>query len=172
MVLNNVPSPSLGGVAPIATMTGLPAMSPTDHLAFPGPTEMAIRESIQASKQDHVKNLRKVLDEMHRCTNQVNREVRAGARMSHNKKLGAAVAQFDIGDYVLYADVWQHTRSQLRVSWCRPAQVTGTVSNWIFVIENLITGQGREAHASRLKVYADSSLNVSDDVLKHAAHNS
>ncbi|KAF4027450.1 hypothetical protein GN244_ATG20938 [Phytophthora infestans] len=109
---------------------------------------------------------------MHRCTNQVNREVRAGARMSHNKKLGTAVAQFDTGDYVLYADVWQHTRSQLRVNWCRPAQVTGTVSNWIFVIENLITGQGREAHASRLKVYADSSLNVSDDVLKHAAHSS
>ncbi|KAF4027398.1 hypothetical protein GN244_ATG20997 [Phytophthora infestans] len=83
---------------------------------------MAIRESIQASKQDHVKNLRKVLDEMHR-----------------------SVAQFDIGD-VLYADVWQHAVN------CVPAQVTGTVSNWIFVIENLITGQGREAHASRLKV--------------------
>ncbi|KAF4129564.1 Chromo (CHRromatin Organization MOdifier) domain [Phytophthora infestans] len=126
MVLNSLPSPSLGGVALIATMTGLPAMSPTDNLAVPGPTEMATLESIQASQQDHVKNLRKALDEMHRRTNRVSRE---------------------------------HTRSKLRVKWCGPAQVTGTVSNWIFEIENLITGQRRKAHSSRRKYYADSSLN-------------
>ncbi|KAG1699785.1 hypothetical protein DVH05_012678 [Phytophthora capsici] len=133
-------------------MTGLPAMSPTDNLAVPGPTEMATLESIQTSQHDHVEKLRTALDEMHRRTNRVNKDVRATARKTHNKKHETAMAQFDIGDYVLYADVWQHTRSKQRVKWCGPAQVTGTVSNWIFEIENLITGQRREAHASRLKL--------------------
>jgi len=73
---------------------------------------------------------------------------------------------------VLYADVWQHRRSKLSVKWCGPAQVKATVSNWIFEIENLITGQRREAHASRLKFYADVSLHVSEDLLRHVAHNS
>ncbi|KAF4132616.1 Chromo (CHRromatin Organization MOdifier) domain [Phytophthora infestans] len=82
------------------------------------------------------------------------------------------MAQFDIGDFVLYADVWQHTRSKLRVKWCGPAQVVGTVSNWVFEIQNLVTGQRKEAHASRLKFYADSSLNVNEDLLQHIAHNS
>ncbi|KAG2789690.1 hypothetical protein PC129_g11034 [Phytophthora cactorum] len=82
------------------------------------------------------------------------------------------MAQFDIGDYVLYAEVWQHTRSKLRAKWCGPAQVTATVSNWIFEIQNMITGQRKEAHASRLKLYTDASLNINEDLLLHVAHNS
>ncbi|OWZ13039.1 hypothetical protein PHMEG_00013705 [Phytophthora megakarya] len=84
----------------------------------------------------------------------------------------AAMVQFDIDDYVSYADVWQHTRSKLQVKSCDPAQVTTTVSNWIIEIKNLIMGLKRELHASRLKFYADASLNVSEELLLHVAHNS
>lgn len=58
------------------------------------------------------------------------------------------MAQFDVGDFVLYADVWQHTREKLEVKWCGPAQVTNTVSNWIFEIQNLVTGTRKESYAS------------------------
>ncbi|OWY93301.1 hypothetical protein PHMEG_00037356 [Phytophthora megakarya] len=109
---------------------------------------------------------------MHRRTTRVNYEVRAAGRKSKDTKRGTAIAQFDIGDYVLYAGVWQHTRSKLRVKWCGPAQVTATVSNWIFDVKNMVAGQRREAHASRLKFYADESLHVSEDLLLHVAHNS
>ncbi|ETM37608.1 hypothetical protein L914_15871 [Phytophthora nicotianae] len=61
---------------------------------------------------------------------------------------------------------------QLRVKWCGPAQVTAATSNWIFEIENLVTGERREAHASRLKFYADNSLAVTEDLHRHVAHNS
>ncbi|POM68501.1 Chromodomain containing hypothetical protein putative [Phytophthora palmivora] len=93
-------------------------------------------------------------------------------RKHHNGKKGTTMAQFDVGDFVLYADVWQHARAKLRVKWCGPAQVTAATSNWIFEIENLITGERREVHASRLKFYADSSLEVTEDLLRHVAHNS
>ncbi|GMF10761.1 unnamed protein product [Phytophthora lilii] len=41
LVLNNTPSPSLGGVASVTAMTGLSAMGPSDHIAIPGPVELA-----------------------------------------------------------------------------------------------------------------------------------
>ncbi|OWY95775.1 hypothetical protein PHMEG_00034139 [Phytophthora megakarya] len=109
---------------------------------------------------------------MHKRSSKVNATVRAAARANRGNKKGATMAQFDTGDFVLYADVWQHTRSKLRVKWCGPAQVVDTVSNWIFVIQNLVTGQKKEVHASRLKFYADDTLNVSEDLLLHIAHNS
>ncbi|ETP52145.1 hypothetical protein F442_02795 [Phytophthora nicotianae P10297] len=109
---------------------------------------------------------------MHKLTGEANAAARAAGRKGHDKKQITTMAQFEIGDFVLYADVWQHTRSKLRVKWCGPAQVVATVSNWIFEIQNLITGQRNEAHASRLKFYADSLLDVTEDLMLHAAHNS
>jgi hypothetical protein len=172
MVLNHSPSPSLGGVAPVTAMTGLPAMHPLDQLAVPGSVKTATLSEIVANRKVNVTKLKLALDEMHQRTKKANEAARASGRQARNAKRGTAMAQFDIGDYVLYADVWQHTRDKLRVKWCGPAQVTATSSNWIFEIQNLITGEQREAHASRLKFYADASLEVTAELLKHVAHNS
>ncbi|POM64802.1 Chromodomain containing hypothetical protein putative [Phytophthora palmivora] len=93
-------------------------------------------------------------------------------RKHHNGIKGTTMAQFDMGDFVLYADVWQYARAKLRVKWCGPAQVTAAASNGIFEIENLISGERREVHAGRLKFYTDSSLEVTEDLLRHVAHTS
>jgi hypothetical protein len=172
IVLNNTPSPALGGVAPVTAMMGLAAMGPSDCIAVPGAMDSVTLESIQATQRQNVVKLQAALEDLHRRVSKTNKATRAAGRATTNNKKGAAMAQFDIGDYVLYADVWQHKRSKLSVKWCGPAQVKATVSNWIFEIENLITGQRREAHASRLKFYADVSLHVSEDLLRHVAHNS
>ncbi|OWZ04248.1 Chromodomain protein [Phytophthora megakarya] len=90
----------------------------------------------------------------------------------NSRKASAIMAQYDVGDYVLYADVWAHTRAKLSVKWCGPAQVTSAVSAWIFIVKNLITGDEREVHASRLKFYSDQTLDVTEELLAHIAHNS
>ncbi|KAG3098432.1 hypothetical protein PI125_g15327 [Phytophthora idaei] len=172
LVLNNTPSPSLGGLAPITAMTGLPAMKHSDTIFVPGPIETATLDTIQTTQRQNVKRVQQALVVMRRRMSQVNNAVRATGRQAHNKKKGTTMAQFDIGDFVLYADVWQHTRGKLRVKWCGPAQVVSTVSNWMFEIENLVTGQRKEAHSIRLKFYADNSLDVNEDLLQHIAHNS
>ncbi|KAF4147751.1 Chromo (CHRromatin Organization MOdifier) domain [Phytophthora infestans] len=172
MVLNNTPSPALGGVAPITAMTGLKAMGPSDHLVIPGPFKTTTLEKIQLKQRVNVTRLQGALENMHKRITEVNATLRASGRRTHDKKKGAVMTQFDIDDFVLYADVWQHTRSKLRDKWCGPAQVVATVSNWVFEIQNLITGQRKEAHASRLKFYADRSLNKTEELLLHIAHNS
>ncbi|ETV91955.1 hypothetical protein H310_13604 [Aphanomyces invadans] len=50
-------------------------------------------------------------------------------------------------------------------------EVVKATSGWVFEIQNLISGIVREAHASRLKFYADESLNVDEELLRHVTHN-
>ncbi|KAF4045423.1 hypothetical protein GN244_ATG02166 [Phytophthora infestans] len=104
---------------------------------------MATLQEVQDAQREHVVRLQHALEQMHKRSAKVNAAVRAAGRKGRDKKQGTAMAQFDVGDYVLYADVWQHTRSQRK-----------------------------EAHASRLKFYADDSINFSEDLLLHIAHNS
>ena len=170
MVLNHTPSPSLGGVAPVTAMMGLPPISPLDNVMTPENVQEATLEEIQTAQKQHIEDLQQALDKMHKAMSEENEKKRSKAREQHGKQ--SQMAQFDIGDYVLYADVWSTTRSKLKVRWSGPAQVTATVSNWIFEIRNLITGDTREVHASRLKFYCDSSLNITEELLKHIAHNS
>lgn len=47
--------------------------------------------------------------------------------------------QLDAGDFVLYADVWAETHNKIRTKWNGPAQVTRTISDWIFKIRNPVT---------------------------------
>jgi hypothetical protein len=49
--------------------------------------------------------------------------------------------------------------------------VVKATSTWVFEIQNLITGRVKEAHASRLKFYADKDFDVTADLLAHVAHN-
>ncbi|ETV66711.1 hypothetical protein H257_16921 [Aphanomyces astaci] len=81
------------------------------------------------------------------------------------------MAQFDVDDFVLYIHVWSISHSKLSVTWRGPAQVVKTTSDWIFEIQNLVTGVVREAHSSHLKFYANDALDVTEELLRHIAHN-
>ncbi|ETV72286.1 hypothetical protein H257_12747 [Aphanomyces astaci] len=120
----------------------------------------------------NIDRAREALDAMHKEMNATNSLKRDRARKAHNKKRGMQMAQFVVGDYVLYQDVWQHHRANLRTTWCGPAFMTAVTSSWLYDVKNLITGDEREAHVSRLKFYADKSLHVSEDFKEHVAHNS
>jgi hypothetical protein len=81
------------------------------------------------------------------------------------------MAQFVPGDFVMFMDVRSKPAGKLGVRWSGPAQVMKATSDWIFEIKNLVTNQVKECHASRLKFYADHSLNVDQELLDHVAHN-
>ncbi|POM74774.1 Hypothetical protein PHPALM_8212 [Phytophthora palmivora] len=135
---------------------GVKATNLTDPLAVPDPIQVATLDEIQRSRKVNIERLKVVLVDMHKRTANANKNKRAAGRKHDNEK------RHDDGP---------HARAKLRVKWCGPAQVTAATSNWIVEIENLITGERREVHASRLKFYADSSLEVTEGLLRHVAHN-
>lgn len=48
--------------------------------------------------------------------------------------------------------------------------MTGTTSNWIFTIRDIVTDDVRDCHASRLKSFADRELRVDTELPEHVAH--
>ncbi|ETV95821.1 hypothetical protein H310_10866 [Aphanomyces invadans] len=141
LILNQLPSPSHGNVAPVNAMSGRPAMSPLDTIALPGLTKSATLEEVNASQRDNIDKARAALDAMHKVVAETNAKKRAQARKSHDAKLGDQMAQFVVGDYVLCQDVWMHKRAKLRTTWCGPAVVTNVASNWVYDVRNLVTGE-------------------------------
>ncbi|ETV90041.1 hypothetical protein H310_15126 [Aphanomyces invadans] len=148
LILNQSPSDTLGGVAPITAMTDLWSV-----------------------RRDEVKAMAKALDSMHEQVASKSAKKRAQNRDRRATKKGVTMAQFDVGDFVLYMDVWSMTHSNLSVTWRGPAQVVRVISDWTYEIQNLIRGVAREAHSSRLNFYADDSLDVSEELLRHVARN-
>ncbi|ETO75345.1 hypothetical protein F444_09036 [Phytophthora nicotianae P1976] len=75
-----------------------------------------------------------------------------------------STVNFDIGDYVLWSRVDQRlSKDKLLAQWVGPFAVTEARPH-SFVIRHLLSGVTYEVHGSRLRFYADSSLNVTEEI--------
>ncbi|GMF46995.1 unnamed protein product [Phytophthora fragariaefolia] len=73
-------------------------------------------------------------------------------------------------DFVLWSRVDAKTPvNKLAVSWIGPYRVIDTRIN-SFDIEHLITGAKRNVHASGLKHYTDSSLEINEEILDYISN--
>ncbi|KAG2933125.1 hypothetical protein PC116_g1251 [Phytophthora cactorum] len=157
LVLNHTPAKSLGDNAPVTMMTGLPALSPFDAIALPSSLESITLSELEGFWTEAFSSRRISLDNVRRSVAQASRAARARGRKSHHK-VEVAMDQYTIGDFVLYADVGAHTRANLGLKWCGPAQVVEAVSSWILKVKiNIITDDEREVP---LKFYNDSTLDA------------
>ncbi|KAE9004876.1 hypothetical protein PR001_g17597 [Phytophthora rubi] len=75
---------------------------------------------------------------------------------------------FDVGDYVLRSRVDQKHHDKLLVTWVGPYQVVRADSH-SFAVRHWLTGKESDVHPSRLKYYADSSLQVTEELREHIA---
>ncbi|ETV63678.1 hypothetical protein H257_19389, partial [Aphanomyces astaci] len=150
LVLNQLPSPSLGGMAPVTAMSDRPAMSPAETMALPGQLISATLAEVEEGQRENIA----ALEEMHKQMLVENARKRDRLRQYHDKKKGVQMAQ------------------KLRTKWCGPAVVTEVTSNWVYNVENLLAYYVRPVHASRLIFYEDCDLDVMSELLAHVAHNS
>jgi hypothetical protein len=76
-----------------------------------------------------------------------------------------------VRDYVLAS---KHRKSgvfKLHVKWKGPRRVVSVESDYVFVVENLLTKVLKAAHATRLRFYKDKELNVTEELVQAAEHN-
>jgi Chromo (CHRromatin Organisation MOdifier) domain len=78
---------------------------------------------------------------------------------------------FQVGDYVLVAEHSKSGVSKLQVKWKGPRRVASVESYYLFVVENLLTKELKDAHATRLRFYKDKELNVTAELAQAAEHN-
>lgn len=78
------------------------------------------------------------------------------------------VPQFAIGEFVLITAAVP--RSKLRVRWLGPFRVVATVNEWVYILEDIVTSRRKTVHVQRMKLYADSEFQVTEDVRNQAAY--
>jgi hypothetical protein len=89
----------------------------------------------------------------------------------HNDKTHVRSLNFQVGDYVLVAEHRKTGVSKLQVKWKGPRRVVSVESDYVFVVENLLTKELKAVHATRLRFYKDKDLNVTAELAQAAEHN-
>jgi hypothetical protein len=78
---------------------------------------------------------------------------------------------FQVGDYVLVAEHRKISTSKLQVNWKGPRRVASVESDYVFVVENLLTKELKAAHETRLRSYQDKELHITEELAQAAEHN-
>lgn len=160
MALNHRPSTVLAGLAPVEVHTGLTASNTLDfYIADDG----KYREvTWKPDMLEYLSKLSDVLDmvyeEVYGATGKINAKARKNVK---------PIAEFEIGDYVLYCfvDRPQQSKKKLFFTWVGPFQVVDTRSDYVYYIKDIVQQKVIEAHVDRLSFYSTEKLNVTGDLL-------
>ncbi|KAE8982236.1 hypothetical protein PR001_g23792 [Phytophthora rubi] len=166
--LNQQPSDKLGGRAPVTAFMGLPATTPLSAIfTTDGVVEMD-EEMLRTKVQQHLTETAQALEMMHREVSAISDRRRLQARARRAAK--AKPPNFSVGDFVLAASVISMP-NKLAIKWQGPKRVVQALTDWVFEVEDLNAPHTKtKHHVSRLRFYAESSREVTEDLLQYALH--
>jgi hypothetical protein len=170
-VLSNSLSTRLNKRTPMQVFTGhaettLLALMLRDNVPVNAPLDF-----IKAQKVIEVEKLSKAMTEIHaQVAEKATRDGKA-AIQKYNDKTHVRSSNFQVGDYLLVAEHRKSGTSKLQVKWKSPRRVANVESDYVFVVENLLTKELKAAHATHLRFYQDKELYVTAELAKAAEHN-
>jgi hypothetical protein len=126
---------------------------------------------IKTQKLMEVEKLSKAMTEIRAQVAEKATRDRKAAIQKHNDKTHVRSPNFQVGDYVLVAEHYKSGTSKLQIKWKGPRRVASVESDYVFVVENLLTKELRAAHATRLRFYKDKELIVTAGLAQAAEHN-
>ena len=150
--------------AAITLFTGLNPSFPLDSVWNPRTSQM-VTSPLTTMQLAEVSALRSSLEKMHR---QVG-EHRDRRRNQVNSTRTSHKPNFSVGDFVLVSNVLKRSKRKLSVRWTGPHHIVETLSDYIYVVEHLVTHIRTEVHCSRLRFYCDASLNITQELVDQVA---
>ncbi|KAF0727840.1 hypothetical protein Ae201684P_004627 [Aphanomyces euteiches] len=159
--LNQTPVPSLANKSPMELFTGLEPTTPLDAIILGsglrdvGPLGADVRSSLD--------ELRASLQVLHKAILDKNEAQATKAMIATANAEACNVCE---GDYVLWSRVDENHHPKLLVTWLGPYRVT-QVNEYSLEIEHLLTKERRQVHMSRVKLYAEESFEVTEELLEH-----
>ena len=165
--INMTPSDRMDGVAPVTAFTALPATTQLDVVGDPWAWELKSLVELQAIRDKHVKSVHEALDTMHRKVADAVEKRRHAARERRAGKRGVQLPLFAEGDFVLVGQVLSHA-NKLALRWKGPQRVVKSVNDYTFEVQELVEPFAVTLHhATRLKFYAESTREVTEDLVEH-----
>jgi hypothetical protein len=107
---------------------------------------------------------------MHKEVTMSAKEKRDKKRAHANSKETIKLPNLMEGDYVLVATTRKSAGHNLEVQWKGPRRITSIPTAWTYEVEDLLQGRKSEVHVSRIKLYKDKDLNVTQELKDHAGH--
>jgi hypothetical protein len=98
-----------------------------------------------------VEKLSKAITEIHAQVAKKDTRDRKAAIQKHNDKTHVRSPNCQVDDYVLVAEHRKSGVSKLQIKWKGPRRVASVESDYVFVVENLLTKELKAAHATRLR---------------------
>jgi hypothetical protein len=170
-VLNNSLSTRLNNRTPMQVFTGHAETTPLALMLKDNVPVNAPLDFIKAEKLMEVEKLSKAMTKIHAQVAERATRDRKAAIQKHNDKTHVRTSNLQVGDYVLVAEHRRSSVSKLQVKWKGPRRVARVESDYVFVVENLLTKELKAAHPTRLRFYKDKELNVSAELAQAAEHN-
>jgi hypothetical protein len=170
-VLNNSLSTRLNKSTPMKVFTGHAETTPFALMLKDNVPVNAPLDFIKAQQLMEVENLSKAMTEIYAQVADKSTRDRKASVQKHNDKTHVRSPNFQVGDYVLVAEHRKSGVSKLQVKWKGLRRVASEESDYVFVVENLLTQELKAAHATRLRFYKDKELNVTAELAQAAEHN-
>jgi ribosomal protein S17 len=126
---------------------------------------------MEAQKLSEVEKLSKAMTEIHAQVAEKATRDRKAAIRKHKYRTHVRSPNFQVGDHVLVAEHRQSGNSKLQVKWKGPRRVASVESDYVFVVENLLTKELKAVHATRPRFYQDKELSVTVELSQASEHN-
>ncbi|KAG4062025.1 hypothetical protein PC123_g3134 [Phytophthora cactorum] len=162
--LNNTVVSSLGSRAPVELFTGLECPTPLKEFYLPEKNELQTVPKC-GKIDDFLDKLRGSIQAMHGAVQDRKEKLR---QLNRKRERGKNLVNFSVGDFVLRSRVDEKQGNKLQLTWVGPCRVVRANAH-SFRVQHLVTREELDVHASRLNLYADDSLEVTDELLEHVA---
>jgi hypothetical protein len=163
-VLNNSLSKRLNKRTPMQALT---RHAETTRLALMLKDNVPVNAPLdfyQSEKLMEVQKLSKAVTEIHAQVAEIDTRDRKAAIHKHNEKTHVRSPDFQVSDNVPVAEQRKSGVSKLQFKWKGPRCVASVESDFVFVVQNLLTKELKAAHATRLRFYKDNKLNVTAEI--------
>lgn len=162
--LNHTVVLSLNNRGPSELFTLLPVPNPLTSIVVPRPKKNLILDV--SAQRDNVDDLREALHAMHREVV----ETKDARRLRNKARSVGTECNFTEGDFVLWSRIDSRlANNKLLVRWVGSFEVTEALPH-SFMVRHLVTNKTDNVHGSRLKFFADSSLDVTEELLAHVGN--
>jgi hypothetical protein len=131
----------------------------------------ACLDFIKAQKRTEVEKLSKTMREIHAQVAEKFSHVLKATIQKRNHKTHVRSPEFQVADYPLVAEHRKSDMSKLHVKWKGPCRIATVESDYVFVVENLLTKALKAANEKCLRFNQDKELHVTAEVSHAAKHN-
>jgi hypothetical protein len=171
-VLNNSLSTRLNKRTPMQVFSGHVETTPLALMLKDNVPVNPPLDFIKAQKLMELEKLSKAMTEILAQVAEKATRDRKAAIQKHNDKTHVRSPNIPkVGDYLLVAEHRKSGTSKLQVKWKGPRRVASVESDYVFVVENLLTKELKPAHATCLRICKDKKLNVAAELAQAAEHN-